>query len=1089
MAWNTANSGFTRAPCASRARLFRACSTAEIERCSSWILWMAFMEFSFSDHSRVGGVRLRLAQIAVEHHADDAHQQPPGGRHADPVAVDLDQALVAQSPQVLELAREVRAEVDEVSELDRLDGYAEVAGERLDLRAAHEVVGAELQAARHRQVAGIERGVVIVQPLLVLVIRRADGADRRYAEADEIALRLRRIALEVALQPPLALRDGEIVVGPREVVHADIEIAGAREPAQGKGQDLQARLRRRQIGRHDAPLWLEPFGQVRVGIKRDAIRVERDHAVEGAAEAVEGLLRQTVDEVEVDRAHAVGARLGYHAAHQILGLHAVHGLLHVGVEVLHAERHAVESEAREMLQGAGWRMARIDFDGALGLGGNVKPRAQRGHQPVHLGAAQESRRAASQMKLGHGGGVEERRQELQFPLEVADILGRPAVVTGHDLVAAAVVADALAEGQMDVDGKGLADAAGVALRQALPQLGLAESLDETVGRGIRGVARAGLVVSPDQHRVDGQFGRRIAHGRTMDAGDRSRLISVNKGLLRHAAMVGAGAAALAALLALNALAFVRGVEAPWLLGGVLIADMLVIGVGVLLSAREVLTAREGTALARVAMEQSEARLAAIVEWSQDAIIGLSLDGVITSWNRGAEKAFGYRGEEALGNPISLIVPQARRAEEDEVLAKIGRGETVEHFETQRCAKDGRVLDIALTVSPIRDAAGVVVGASKISRDITLRKHAEADAVRMRSALTAAQARLAAIIDSAMDAVITVDQAQKIVLFNRAAEQVFGVRHEEAIGAALERFIPARFRAAHAGDIDRFGKTGVTSRRMGDVTTLWALRADGSEFPIEASISQAAQDGEHYYTVILRDITVRKQYEDELKRQQQELRELSARVLEAREEEKAGLARELHDELGQLLTALKMDLSWLRERIAAVDLAKKADEMSALLDQTVMATRRISADLRPLMLDDLGLADAASWLVEDFAKRSGIECRIELPPADALVDLSKSVSTALYRAVQESLTNIARHAQARRAWVMFAVDNGHIHVEVEDDGRGIAAEDLAKPRSLGLKGMRERVAYLGGSLEIARGPRGGTRICLRVPARRVHEETA
>ena len=575
----------------------------------------------------------------------------------------------------------------------------------------------------------------------------------------------------------------------------------------------------------------------------------------------------------------------------------------------------------------------------------------------------------------------------------------------------------------------------------------------------------------------------------MDAGDRSHLISVNKGLLRHPAVVGAGAAALVGLLALNALAFIRGLGAPWLLGGVLVADMLVIGLGVLIAAREVLTAEEDTAQARFALEQSEARLAGVVEWSEDAIIGLGLDGTINAWNRGAEKTFGYRREEALGKPISLIVPEERRAEEDEVLARISRGEAVEHFETQRRAKDGRLIDIALTISPMRDAAGAVVGASKISRDITARKQAEAAAERMQTALTAAQARLAAIVDSAMDAVITVDQQQKIVLFNRAAEQVFGLRREEAIGSELDRFLPARFRAGHRQHVEQFGRTGVTSRRMGDVTTLWALRANGAEFPIEASISQAAQGGERYYTVILRDITVRKHHEDELRRREQELRELSARVIEAREEEKARLARELHDELGQLLTALKMDLSWLRERLAAADVAEKAQEMSALLDKTVMATRRISADLRPLMLDDLGLADAAAWLVEDFAKRSGVECRITLPPSESLDQLSKSVATALYRAVQESLTNIARHAQARRAWVIFSAENGHIHVEIEDDGRGIAAEDLAKARSLGLKGMRERITYLGGSLEIAPAPRGGTRIRLRVPAKSAREQTA
>jgi PAS domain S-box-containing protein len=436
----------------------------------------------------------------------------------------------------------------------------------------------------------------------------------------------------------------------------------------------------------------------------------------------------------------------------------------------------------------------------------------------------------------------------------------------------------------------------------------------------------------------------------MKAGGREALTSVKGSFIRHPVVVGAGTAGLVALLAANAVAFTRGTDSPWLLGAVILADMLVIGAGILLAAREVLRADER--------------------------------------------------------------------------------------------------------------------------------------------IEASEARLAAIVDSAMDAIITVDQSQNIVLFNRAAEHLFRCRREEALGASLDRFIPQRFRAAHRGHIEQFGHTGVTSRRMGDVTTLWALRADGEEFPIEASISQAGEPGSRLFTVILRDITLRKQYEDALKRQQQELRELSARVLEAREEEKTRIARELHDELGQLLTALKMDLGWLRERLpAGSELAARAAEMGSLLDRTVNSTRRISADLRPLMLDDLGLADAASWLVDDFAKRSGVACRIELPEDGELGDVSKAVATAVYRAIQESLTNIARHADAKNAWVVLGVEDGALHVEVEDDGRGIAPEDMAKARSLGLKGMRERIAYLGGSLEIARAPRGGTRLRLRVPPRGLAQEAS
>jgi len=549
----------------------------------------------------------------------------------------------------------------------------------------------------------------------------------------------------------------------------------------------------------------------------------------------------------------------------------------------------------------------------------------------------------------------------------------------------------------------------------------------------------------------------------------------DRSVFRHPLAVAAATACVVAVLGLNLAAFVLGEHSPWLLGSVVVADMLAVALGILVAIREVMVAEKRT-------ETSEAQLASIVEWSDDAIIGMSLDGTIRSWNRGAERIFGYGAGEALGKHVTLIIPEDRLAEEDQVIAKIRRGETVSHFETVRRAKDGSLLDISLTVSPIRDAGGRVVGASKVARDISARKRAEVEANAVQSKLSGTQARLGAIVDSAMDAVITIDESQKIVLFNRAAENVFRVPREHALGSPLERFLPQRFRAGHRAHVEHFGRTGVTSRRMGDVTTLWGLRADGEEFPLEASISQAGEPGERYFTVILRDITLRKQNEDMLLRQQAELRELSARVLEAREEEKTRIARELHDELGQLLTALKMDLSWIRERLPREgELVSKADEMGQMLDQTVSATRRISADLRPLMLDDLGLADAASWLVDDFARRSGIQCEMRMAGNGSLADIDKRVATAVYRAIQESLTNIARHSGASHAWVLLDLDDEKIEFEVEDDGRGIGTDDLAKTRSLGLKGMRERVAYFGGSLEVAAAPRGGTRIRGRVPA--------
>ncbi len=355
--------------------------------------------------------------------------------------------------------------------------------------------------------------------------------------------------------------------------------------------------------------------------------------------------------------------------------------------------------------------------------------------------------------------------------------------------------------------------------------------------------------------------------------------------------------------------------------------------------------------------------------------------------------------------------------------------------------------------------------------------------RAETALADTEARYAAILESAMDAVITIDESQRVVLFNQAAEAMFGCPRSEALSGSLDRFLPERFRAAHHGHIAAFGVAGATNRRMGHNTVLSALRSDGTEFPIEASISKAGAAGHHLYTVILRDITRRKSVEDALRHSQSELRELSAQVLQAREDEKTRIARELHDELGQQLTALKMDLAWAQEKLPAgqPELAGKLARMNETLDATVTATRRISADLRPLMLDDLGLAEAAEWLVEDFRQRSGIECNLVLRNAEAVSDLPSTTATALYRMLQESLTNVARHSQATHVKVELEVEGEVAVLVVTDDGRGIKASDRTKSRSFGLKGLRERAHYLGGTAQIEPAPGAGTCVAVRVPA--------
>jgi PAS domain S-box-containing protein len=262
-------------------------------------------------------------------------------------------------------------------------------------------------------------------------------------------------------------------------------------------------------------------------------------------------------------------------------------------------------------------------------------------------------------------------------------------------------------------------------------------------------------------------------------------------------------------------------------------------------------------------EETRARLAAIVESSEDAILGIDDSGIVTSWNMGAQKIFGYSTQEMIGQSVTRLIPADRDGEEDTIIERIRRGEIVDHFETRRKRKDGQMIDVSLTISPLRNSAGTVIGASKIARNITESK-------RHKDALHESEQRLQGIIDSAMDAIITIDEQRRVVLFNGAAERMFGYSQAEAMAGTIDRFIPARFLAAHVGHIESFSRTGMTTRSMGGLGALWALRANGEEFQIEASISQLESQGHRLFTVILRDVTDRVRADESLRKQASEL---------------------------------------------------------------------------------------------------------------------------------------------------------------------------------------------------------------------------
>jgi PAS domain S-box-containing protein len=354
---------------------------------------------------------------------------------------------------------------------------------------------------------------------------------------------------------------------------------------------------------------------------------------------------------------------------------------------------------------------------------------------------------------------------------------------------------------------------------------------------------------------------------------------------------------------------------------------------------------------RKCADQIRSQLAAIVDSSDDAILSKSLDGIILTWNKGAERLYGYSTEEIVGQSISMLIPPEKPNELQEIVEHLKKGDVLQRYETKRIKKNGDRIDVSITLSPVRDASGHIVGGSSIGQDITKRKLAESEQERL-------------------------------------------------------------YKQVQAGE--------------------------------------------------------------------RQLRRLAGYLQSTQENERAHLAREVHDQLGQALTSLKMDLVWLTKRIPSEQpaLKEKAANMATLIDETVFAVRRIATELRPGLLDHLGLVAAIEWQVQEFARRTNIRYGLELEEIKPA--LEDGLATQLFRIVQEALTNIARHAQATQLKIRLTAAAQTIVLVIEDNGLGIQQSQISESKSLGLLGMRERALALGGEFHI-RGKAGkGTRLEIRTP---------
>lgn len=346
----------------------------------------------------------------------------------------------------------------------------------------------------------------------------------------------------------------------------------------------------------------------------------------------------------------------------------------------------------------------------------------------------------------------------------------------------------------------------------------------------------------------------------------------------------------------------------------------------------------------------------------------------------------------------------------------------------------------------------------------------------RRRLEELEALESSILDAIPQAVVGLHN-RRINFVNHAVRVIFGWTPKELIGKSAGLF--------YCNDED--------SQKIAQIfySALENQRTYSIEYPCRRKdgrkilcMMRASRIGdrleERRIVITYEDITVKKQEEEELQRSREQLRNLSAHLQAAREEESTRIAREIHDELGQSLTALQMDLSWLDKHLPkeACELKDKAKRMNRLVDTTVESVHKISTELRPVLLDDLGLVAAMEWQIEEFRKRSGVRCEAILKCDDHAID--KDLSTSLFRIFQEALTNIARHADATGVDVKLIQTGNEIRLEVADNGRGISRKQIHNSKSLGIIGMRERAHLWGGNVTVNGKCGSGTIVTVKIP---------